>query len=412
MPVAAAGTMTGRFGHVAQQHPHGGPRRLTVDFASWLGQEAPSSKDFFENGLIVLDANVLLDLYTIGAQARREVLEIFSSVGSRLWVPDQAALEFSRKRKQVVLDRMSSHKKTKSEVRNAAGGAADVIEAAVNRVRVLRERSRTSREWNLAAARLDRESIEARLDGIMNDALTELDALEAEHDLAAKDIQENDVILTEIDELLAGHIGDPYMIDKLRVVVDEAVSFRYPNLIPPGYLDSNKTTSLLAAGDVILWHQVMDKAARLTGSDRRVLLITNDRKGDWWVLDTQGKPTKARPELVQELRQGSKADLLLLTLADFITGAKEHLASTVSEATVDQLRATTPIDLMLDNIDLMLKNESDSNDTIDLLGLSPYEFEFLITQLLTSMGYEPVATRQRSGDIISANLFKFQTGRE
>jgi PIN like domain/Restriction endonuclease len=387
---------------VVQQHPDG-PRRLTVDFATWLGEEAPHSKDFFENGLIVLDANVLLDLYNIGVEARREVLGTFGNVGSRLWVPDQAALEFSRRRKQVVLDRMSSYKKTKSEVRNAAGGAADVIEAAVNRVRALRERSRTSREWNLAIARLDREGIEARLNGVMNEALAELEALEAEHDLAAKDMQENDVILTEIDELLAGRIGDPYTIDKLRAVVDEAISFRYPNLIPPGYLDSNKTTPLLAAGDVILWRQVMDKAASLTGSDRRVLLITNDRKADWWVLDTQGKPIKVRPELVQELRHSSEANLLLLTLADFIAGAKEYLALTVSEATVDQLRTALPIDLMLEN-------ESNSNDTIDLLGLSPYEFEFLIRQLLLSMGYESIDTRRQSDDSVRVDLFMFPVG--
>jgi len=297
---------------------------------------------------------------------------------------------------------MSSYKKTKSEVRNAAGGAADVIEAAVNRVRALRERSRTSREWNLAIARLDRKGIEARLDGVMNEALAELEALEAEHDLAAKDMQENDVILAEIDELLAGRIGNPYTIDKLRTVVDEAISFRYPNLIPPGYLDSNKTTPLLAAGDAILWRQVMDKAASLTGSGRRVLLITNDRKADWWALDKQGNPIKVRPELVQELRRDSEADLLLLTLADFIAGAKKYLASTVSEATVDQLRTTLPIDFMLEN-------EGNSNDTIDLLGLSPYEFELLIRQLLLSMGYESVKTRWQSEDNIRADLI-FQTG--
>jgi hypothetical protein len=387
---------------VAKQHPDGRPRRLTVDFASWLGEEAPSSKDFFENSLIVLDANVLLDLYNIGIEARREVLGTFSSVGSRLWVPDQAALEFSRRRKQVVLDRMSSYKKTKSEVRNAASDAADVIEAAVNRVRALRERSRTSREWNLAIARLDREGIEVRLDGVMNEALAELEALEAEHDLVAKDMQENDVILAEIDELLTGRIGNPYTIDKLRAVVDEAISFRYPNLIPPGYLDSNKTTPLLAAGDAILWRQVMDRAASLTGSGRRVLLITNDRKADWWVLDKQGNPIKVRPELVQEIRRDSESDLLLLTLADFIAGAKEYLESTVSEATVDQLRTTFPVDFMLEN-------EGNPNDTIDLLGLSPYEFELLIRQLLLSMGYESVKIRRQSEGSIQADLI-FQTG--
>lgn len=289
---------------------------------------------------------------------------------------------------------MSSYKHAKLEVRSAADDAADVIEAAVNRIRALRERSRSTREWDLASAKLDREGIEARLNGVMNQALDELEKLESEHDLAAKDMQQNDVILIEIDELLAGRIGDPYTIDKLRAIVDEAILFRYPNEIPPGFLDSDKPTPLLAAGDVILWRQVMDKAASLAEKNRRVLLITNDRKADWWILDKKEKPIKARPELSQELRRESEADLLLLTFADFIDGAREYLASTVSESTVDQLRTTPPVDY-----------DSNSDDAVDLLRMHPFEFDVLIDLLMFNMGYSSTKSRQQSGDVAGHDLF-------
>ena len=210
-------------------------------------------------------------------------------------------------------------------------------------------------------------------------------------------MQQNDTILIEIDELLAGRIGDPYAIDKLRAIVDEAIQFRYPNEIPPGFLDSSKSTPLLAAGDVILWRQVMDKAASLAKQNRRVLLITNDRKADWWMLDKKERPIKARPELCQELRRQSEADLLLLTFADFIDGAREYLASTVSESTVDQLRTTPAADY-----------DDTSDDTIDLLRLSPYEFDLLIDYLMEALGYSHVEPRRRASGSAEYNLYYFR----
>jgi PIN like domain/Restriction endonuclease len=365
----------------AQREPKGRSYRLTVEFDGWLRDRPLTLKEFLENGLVVLDANVLLDLYEVGAQARNEILDTLRSIRNRLWIPNQVALEFSRRRRQVVLDRMSSYKRVKTDVRTAAASAADVIEAAVDRVRTLRERSRTSRFWDLAAARLDRESIEARLSGIMDAALAELQALEAEQDLTVKDIQDGDPILAEIDNLLLGRIGKPYSSDQLRIIVDDAVSFRYPNLIPPGYSDADKVTSLRAAGDYILWRQIIDKASRPSSMNRRILLVTDDVKEDWWTLNSKGRPTGARPELALELFQNTEASLALLTLADFLESAKEHLSSKISDATVDQIRTTTS------HLDVLVNELRESPDQPNLLDLTPIEFESLVFRLLTAMGY-------------------------
>jgi HJR/Mrr/RecB family endonuclease len=311
---------------------------------------------------------------------------------NRLWIPNQVALEFSRRRRQVVLDRMSSYKRVKAEVSTAAASAADVIETVVDRVRTLRERSRTNRVWDLVAAQLDRDSIEARLSGIMNAALAELQALNAEQDLTVKDMQDGDPILVEIDNLLVNRIGKAYSGDQLRIIVDEAISFRYPNLIPPGYVDADKVTPLRAAGDYILWRQILDKASRLNSPNRRVLLITNDVKEDWWVLNSKGKPLKARPELALEIYQSAEANLALLTLADFLEGAKEHLSSQISEATVNQIRTTTS------HVDVLINELRESPDQSDLLELSPADFESLVLRLLTAMGYSFTGDEEKTAD--------------
>jgi restriction endonuclease Mrr len=374
--------------HESKSRPH----RLTVEFDGWLRDKPLALKQFLERGLVVLDTKVLLDLYEVGSQARNEVLGTLQSIKNRLWIPNQVALEFSHRRRQVVLDRMSSYKRVKTDVSTAAASAADVIEAAVDRVRTLGERSRTSRFWDLTAAQLDRESIEARLSGIMDSALAELQALDAEQDLNVKDMQDGDPILAEIDNLLLNRIGKPYSSNQLRIIVDEAISFRYPNLIPPGYLDADKVVSLHAAGDYILWRQIIDKASALNSRDRRILLITNDMKEDWWTLNSKGKPTGARPELAVELYQNADASLALLTLADFLEGAKEHLSSDISEATVDQIRTTAS------HVDAIVNELRESPDQPDLLELSPVDFETLVFRLLSAMGYSFTGSEEKTPD--------------
>jgi hypothetical protein len=247
----------------------------------------------------------------------------------------------------------------------------------------LREQSGKTESWDVANAGLDREGLLKRLVGVMDPAIAELEALESEHDLHPGDMQRMDPLFEEIDALLAGRIGASYSSLELRTLVEEAHAFRFPNEIPPGYRDIDKKTMLGAAGDYLLWRQTIDKAIEMEAPDKRVLLITSELKSDWWELGEKGRPRGPRPELVQELRDLARADLLLLSLKEFIAGAKEHLSSTVSDRTLDELGELGVEDqIFLSNI------FSDSSNTLNLLDLSFQDFERLIGILLARMGYE------------------------
>lgn len=211
-----------------------------MSFAGWLDSTEKPKKKYFEDALIVLDANVLLALYEISVGARREVLAVLTRVAGRLWVPHQAALEFCRNRKRVVRNRIGYFNDVRRSLRTAAREAADLLEATVKEVLDLRGKSRTSRPWNPADASLDRRGLEERLAGVMDSAVAELDALEAEHDLHPKDMQQIDRLFAEIDQLLTGRIGCAPSRELLRGLVEEAISFRFPNEIPPGYKDMRK----------------------------------------------------------------------------------------------------------------------------------------------------------------------------
>jgi restriction endonuclease Mrr len=371
----------------------GTPQRLTVSFAAWLDSSGATEKEFFENGLIVLDANVLLALYEIGADARREMLAALVSVTDRLWVPHQAALEFSRNRKRVVIKRTSYFSDVRRSLRAAVREATDLLEATVKQVGDLRARNRTSRPWSLAEAKLNRSSLEARLAGAMDSALTELDVLEAEHDLHPGDMQQADSLFVEIDQLLTGRIGSAPSRQRLRELVDEAISFRFPNRIPPGYADANKDTPLIAAGDYLLWREVLDRAGELQATAAGVLLVTSETKPDWWLHDANKKPLRARPELVQEMREETGVGLLLVSLADFLTGVRHHFPVHVSDETVEQVREAE-----IGSEGAYGDWRRDSARPLDLLTLPPVHFEYLIRDLLLGMGYTAVISKPGDND--------------
>lgn len=357
-------------------------RRLTTDFAAWLNQARVPPERFFRSGIVALDANVLLDLYRFTPVARTQVLDAFASIGERLWVPHQAAVEFSRNRKRVVEDRIASFRQVRRLLQTVAADAVTVLESAVARLVDLREHNGTTRTWDVQQAALDRASLRNRLDGVMDNALMEITALETEHDLHLKDMQEVDPVLSLIDDLLAGRIGPAYQSDELRALVDEANTFRYPNEIPPGFLDSAKGTPLQAAGDFILWRQTVDKVRSRPEGDRLVMLITKDFKNDWWELDKKKRPKGPRPELVQEMRDLAKADLLLLSLKDFINGANTYLSFSVSDETLGQIReVSSDVESLLPEV---LRNPSDPPNLLDL---NFREFERLVHYLLLQLGY-------------------------
>lgn len=68
-------------------------RRLSSHYSAWSRQHDSSLQAALIAGLVVVDANVLLALYEVAPSAREEVLDVLTSLGDRLWVPHQVAIE-------------------------------------------------------------------------------------------------------------------------------------------------------------------------------------------------------------------------------------------------------------------------------------------------------------------------------
>jgi hypothetical protein len=300
---------------------------------AFSGYYSPTQDEYvrlWNEALIILDTNVILNLYRLPATAREELLVVLEKFKERLWIPFHVALEFQRRRLTVI----SSERKTTEDV---LGAASDLVAELTQKV--------SSLEIDKHGLGLESKPLLEDLEQA-NSKLIE--AIKAVHQ-AQLDIASSDPIRERLDVIFAGRIGPgPANQSELDAIVADGER-RYGEKIPPGWADANKEKNPSEAtffaggikyqrkfGDLIIWRQLLSYTK--SAEKRVVLLITADRKEDWWWRE-QGKTIGPQPELIGEARQLGLVDLFWMYSSDqFLEHAKRYAAANVSDATVSEVR--------------------------------------------------------------------------
>ncbi|MGW2475773.1 PIN-like domain-containing protein [Streptomyces sp. NPDC001665] len=279
----------------------------------------------FESGLVVLDTNVLLNMYRSNESTRRDTLATLVKLREQLWIPHQVLTEFWRNRESATIRR---HHATK------ANEACSALDKAVGAARA------AMATWLTAVQLKDNEEAAQRADQDLAELTAAADSLkafvqaQAERD-ALKDTAttHTDPVLSALEPILRGRIGEPLPPDEYDKAV-KAAQERADEGIPPGHEDFRTKEPELAAGDYLLWVQLMAEARR---RGRDVLLITGDVKKDWWTNRGHGIPPRPRAELLRELREVAGVGLYMLTPGELLRWAKDILELNVDEGSVRDL---------------------------------------------------------------------------
>lgn len=294
---------------------------------------SPSSdeyKELWEKALIVLDTNVVLNVYRLPATARDEFISVLDLIKKQIWIPYQVALEFQRRRLTVI----AAERKITEDVLSSA---RDMFAELTKKVESLQ---------------IDKRGVDAQTGPLLQNlenANNELvKALESAH-AAQLDISASDPIRDRLDGILSGKIGDaPKTQTKLDELVLDGVS-RFENKIPPGFADADKDKNPSEAsfvhnqiryerkyGDLILWRQLISKVS-LEGI-KHVILVTADKKEDWWWRE-HGKTIGPHPELIREIKEKANVDLFwMYSAVQFLEHAKTYAKAIVSTESVEELR--------------------------------------------------------------------------
>jgi hypothetical protein len=299
-----------------------GVRHLKPDssfLAPFLSFWRPNKKEveaFVQSAIIVLDTNVLLDLYRVTPQARNEILAVLEQTAERIFIPHQVALEFHQNRVKVAKDQLDFYVATRSGLDSLKSQALQKISEFTKRC---------------ALPNKEKESLAGPLEEAFKNAVDRIKSHQERFDLDEKKVLNEDPVLARLSILLDGRVGPAFDEAQRSEALKEAAR-RSSAKIPPGYKDGGKASN--SHGDYFLWEQVLTEAARRKAP---VLLVSNDNKEDWVhkQLDFAIGP---RFELVEEMKTRADAEFRVISFPGFLESVKRKTSIAVSEQTLSEAK--------------------------------------------------------------------------
>jgi hypothetical protein len=252
-------------------------------------------------------------------------------------MPYHVGLEFVRGRRSVLESRKRVLTDASKSVNTKLTAARKAIIEAKDTVRAqLQKYARVPAEIDALEQLVSERAVDGHLAVYRNAFKAHLDMLKNGHDLSPVNVDTADPILPQVADLYGHRVGLQPDDQLLQQRLDEAVAFRFPNQIPPGFKDFDKSTPLKGAGDFLIWEEVIEQAALLPEDGRRVLFVSNDVKEDWY--DISNGKQRPWPALLDEMQRRAGAELRLETPPDFYAGVGEYLNADLADDTYEEIR--------------------------------------------------------------------------
>ncbi|AWV96907.1 PIN-like domain-containing protein [Arcticibacterium luteifluviistationis] len=270
----------------------------------------------WKTALFTFDANILLNLYRYSDETREEFYKILEKIKDRIWIPHQSAQEFFNNRLAVIGQQEKSY------------------EEAISAINTLESEFKNSRQHPFINSRLLK-----KFSNLSKDICEQLNENKQFHN---KRIQQDD-ILEKIEKLFNDKVGEEYNSERIEQLYREGDT-RFSNKVPPGYKDSNKKDDVgrngRQYGDLVVWKQTIEKSKE---SKNAIILITDDRKEDWWVR-FNGKTIGPRPELIKEFKDETSKSFHMYQSDRFLEFAREYLNETINEKAIEEIRELRRLD--------------------------------------------------------------------
>ena len=275
---------------------------------TFSGYYRPSEKEFIKlwtDCVFVLDTNVLLNFYRYSHDTANELFKILNKIKNRIWLPHQIALEYQRRRLDVIYQQKQSYEEALDFTKEAS--------------KEIKNKLLSSRHPFI----VDADEITNKLDDLFNEIEGKLKISQKQ----CLSISEEDSIRKKITKLFEGKVGEPYEAKELSKK-HKLGKERYENNIPPGYKDNPKY------GDLIFWLQILDFAK---DNQKSIVLVTDEKKEDWW-YKFKGKIIGPRPELVDEIKAYANVEFYMYRVDPFMEHVKKHLKQKVKSEAIKEVK--------------------------------------------------------------------------
>lgn len=291
-------------------------------------------KKIWENGLIVFDTNILLNLYRYSDSTRNTILNLIQKFSNQIYLPYQAALEYNRNRCEVISEQEKAHKEFLEKI-----------------TQIKKDLQTTNKPPFLS------EQIDNDLNIVFGKVNTEVE------DSIKKfcNYLKEDPIYDKITHLFQNKISESYDEQKLSEVYKEGEE-RFKNKIPPGFEDEKNKDGNRKFGDLVLWKQVIDLANKFK---KDIILITDERKSDWWWKIKDGRTMGPRQELVQEIRECANVNFHMYSSERFLSYGQTFLNEKINKQALEEILAMKKAEIEeIKKLENFKRNESIRNESI------------------------------------------------
>ena len=361
-------------------------------FEYYILSDEERIKRIWDDAIIVLDTNVLFNLYRYSEDSKDNLLGVLEFYEERLWIPYQVGLEYHRDRVTVYMDLNAAYNQISDALEKETG---EFIKNLKKHLSKYKRHPKIDTEW------------------FENQIIAETQRLR-NHLIEMKNSCPNYSIEDEINErvtaLFDGKVGDDFDETKLKNIYSEGQK-RYSEKIPPGYCDAKEKKergNRHLYGDLILWKQIIQEASE---KKCNVILVTDDVKEDWYER-IKGKTIGPRKELIREFRDKTQMDILIYPCHCFLNYAKENMSVSVKQETISEVNEIHKEDETINN--LISCNQSDNETVAKIFSEYPWmSTESIINSVIQSSIHHDgriAGFTERYPDILSKDPFESITG--
>lgn len=257
--------------------------------------------DKLEKATIVVDTSSICALYNLQDKYKQTMIKIFQTMKDRLWLPSTVWEEYMDNRVKAIMNPVQERYGDVDFVKK--GGLLRPLKDYIEQ--------HNSKEYYHPFMDDDKyREIKALYDNMVVDYRKIQGIIKAQQEKRRNEIKaivENDVIMNFLRTLKH---GKEISYDKMLTIAREG-DFRYRNLIPPGYQDSERytdnkkvqgKTGIRQYNDLIIWKEILEYAKL---NNTSVVFISNDMKNDWYELKSK-EPISPRYELIREFHDYTK----------------------------------------------------------------------------------------------------------
>ncbi|MFG1503678.1 PIN domain-containing protein [Halobacteriovorax sp. ZH5_bin.2] len=264
-------------------------------------------RKLLSKAVIVLDTNVLLNLYRYSKSTRDGWLNTLKQLKERIHIPYIVGLEYQKNRLKVIHSEEKDDKQTEKEIDTHLSKFIGLIEQR--------------RKYSETISNI-REKIENLKQTIKEN--------HKEH----PDYKKADLIRNQYDIIFKNSIGEKFTENEIEEISKKGKE-RFKNKTPPGYEDYKKEENIDGTGkygDLVIWESIINFAKE---NKTPIIFVTDDDKEDWWTI-LNNKIISPRIELIKEFQERTQQQYYQYSPKQFLRYINDHLEEKIDKESIEE----------------------------------------------------------------------------